>query len=234
MESVETLFNSNLNKTNNNNINTKLNVEQSLISKYSTIIQIFQKEYFEHIPTVRQCYFFPNIDNEIKVANMLRTCKSTLDVCIFALTNHPIGAAIESVFKSGVKVRLIADDECAKFPGGEVYRLASLGIPTKTDNSVKYHMHHKFAVLDNSVIITGSFNWTSQAVKYNQENILFLECPDVAQKYTEAYNKLWSEFIIEITQEAGKKYVDDHNKMAEVKKLEREKKKEEAKKNKSK
>lgn len=60
-------------------------------------------------------------------------------------------------------------------------------------------MHHKFAVLDNSVVITGSFNWTSQAVKFNQENILFYENPWLAQQYTDAYNHLWTTFETEIT-----------------------------------
>jgi cardiolipin hydrolase len=60
-------------------------------------------------------------------------------------------------------------------------------------------MHHKFAVLDESVVITGSFNWTTQAVKNNQENIVFYENKDLAKKYTEEYNKLWTSFITNIS-----------------------------------
>jgi cardiolipin hydrolase len=60
-------------------------------------------------------------------------------------------------------------------------------------------MHHKFAILDKSVVITGSFNWTSQAVKFNQENIIFYENKDIAKKYTEAYDNLWNSFTTVIT-----------------------------------
>lgn len=171
-----------------------------LFMLYSNLYKSIQNEFFKYKPTVQECHFFPNVENEIKVANMLRTCKKTLDIAIFALTNDCIGAAITEVFSRGIKVRIIADDECAKFAGGEIYKLAALGIPTKTDNSVRFHMHHKFAVLDNSVVMTGSFNWTTQAVKFNQENILFYECPEIASQYTEAYNKLWNEFTTEISQ----------------------------------
>lgn len=206
----------------------KLNSEIFAL-KVTTLSRALISHYLEAKPTVRECYFFPNVCNEIKVANMLRTCKQTLDVAIFALTNDKIGASIEEAFKRGVKVRLIADDECAKFPGGEVYRLAALGIPTKTDNSFRYHMHHKFAILDNSVVVTGSFNWTSQAVKYNQENIMFLECPEIARQYTEAYNQLWTTFETSIDVEKAFSLIKDQVDRKAVQMEERKKLKEEAK-----
>jgi phosphatidylserine/phosphatidylglycerophosphate/cardiolipin synthase-like enzyme len=55
-------------------------------------------------------------------------------------------------------------------------------------------MHHKFAILDHAVVMTGSFNWTVQAVKNNQENILFFENPAIANVYLEEFNRLWKEF----------------------------------------
>jgi cardiolipin hydrolase len=129
---------------------------------------------------------------------MLRTCKKTLDVAIFTLTNDKISGAIEEAFKRGIKVRVIADDECCKMIGSDCLKLAAAGIDVKTDDAAKFHMHHKFAILDNSVVITGSFNWTVQAVKNNQENIVFYENPSLANQYTEEYNKLWTEFTTEI------------------------------------
>ncbi len=65
----------------------------------------------------------------------------------------------------------------------------------KTDNSKQFHMHHKFAVIDGAVVITGSFNWTAQAVKNNQENILFLENEKVAKLYKDEFERLWNEFV---------------------------------------
>lgn len=77
-------------------------------------------------PTVLDCHFFPNKENEVHVVNMLRTCKKTLDIAIFTLTNNKISAAIEEAFKRGVKIRLIADDECCKMWGSDVFNLALL------------------------------------------------------------------------------------------------------------
>jgi phosphatidylserine/phosphatidylglycerophosphate/cardiolipin synthase-like enzyme len=77
-------------------------------------------------------------------------------------------------------------------------------------------MHHKFAVLDQSVVITGSFNWTAQAVKFNQENIIFYENKELASSYTEEYNRLWDSFVVSI----GKKEAEVKIKEEEDKKKE--------------
>jgi cardiolipin hydrolase len=56
---------------------------------------------------------------------MLRTCKKSLDIAIFTLTNDKIAAAILESFSRGVKVRVIADDECCKALGSDIWKLAA-------------------------------------------------------------------------------------------------------------
>lgn len=68
-------------------------------------------------------------------------------------------------------------------------------------------MHHKFAVIDHAVVLTGSFNWTTQAVKNNQENILFYENEEIAKKYTVAFNKLWDGFKTVVDENLAKEMV---------------------------
>jgi phosphatidylserine/phosphatidylglycerophosphate/cardiolipin synthase-like enzyme len=161
------------------------------------------------------------------------------------LTNEKIFAAIEEVFNRGVKVRIITDDECCKMVGSEIARCAAIGIPTKTDDNARANMHHKFAIIDNSLVITGSFNWTNQAVKMNQENIIFYENKELATKYTDEYNRLWNEFttvvdphisILKVKEEDEKikKKLEQKEKKKETKKKEKELQKENKKKDKNK
>ena len=171
---------------------------QKFFESYKSLNDFIKDTYYQYKPTLLEAYFFPNESNEVYVCNMLRTCRKSLDIAIFTLTNDKISAAITEAFERGVKIRIIADDECCKMMGSDVTRLAALGIPVKTDDEVRYHMHHKMAIIDDSVLVTGSFNWTTQAVKNNQENIIFMENPDVCKKYKEEYNRLWNEFTTEI------------------------------------
>ena len=207
-----------------------LNIQN--FSTYQALYKFALSEYFQPKPVICECHFFPNAANEEKVVSMLRTCKKTLDIAIFSLTLDSIAEAILEAYQRGIKVRMIADDECAKNKGSNVKLIASVGVPCKTDNAI-YHMHHKFAVLDGSVVIMGSFNWTGQAVKYNQENIFFYEDKNIASQYAQEFERLWNSFNTVIDQKEAAEAVENEAKEEEQKKKEKEakaKEKEKAKK----
>ena len=200
------------------------------LEKYKILINFIIKKYFKPKPVICECYFFPNPSNEQRVVNMFRTCKKTLDLAIFTFTRDSIAQAILEAQQRGVKIRCIGDDGNSKVKGSDVRLLASVGIPCKTDNNLRFHMHNKMAIIDNSVVITGSFNWTSQAVNKNQDNILFIEDKDIASQYTDYYNKIWDSFNTVITKEEAKQYMENEKKAEEAKKAEKEQQKGETKK----
>ena len=201
-----------------------LNIQN--FSTYQALYKFALGEYFQPKPVICECHFFPNASNEEKVVSMLRTCKKTLDIAIFSLTLDSIAEAILEAYQRGIKVRMIADDECAKNKGSNVKLIASVGVPCKTDNAI-YHMHHKFAVLDGSVVIMGSFNWTGQAVKYNQENIFFYEDKNIASQYAQEFERLWNSFTTVIDQKEAAQAVENEAKEEEKKRKEKEAKEKE-------
>jgi phosphatidylserine/phosphatidylglycerophosphate/cardiolipin synthase-like enzyme len=54
------------------------------------------------------------------------------------------------------------------------------------------------------VLITGSFNWTVQAVKSNNENVLMIQNEQLVKEYIREFDELWKEFKEEITPEEAK------------------------------
>ena len=138
---------------------------------------------------------------------MIRTCKKSLNVAIFSLTRDNFAKAIIEAFKKGINVRVIADNEWVKNYGSDIYKLAA-GIPCKTDSSAQYHMHNKYAIIDEIVIIIGSFNWTTQAINNNQENLLFYEDKQIAEQYTKEFNKLWDSFTAVIDKEIALRQIE--------------------------
>jgi cardiolipin hydrolase len=69
-------------------------------------------------------------------------------------------------------------------------------------------MHNKYAIIDESVIVTGSFNWTTQAINNNQENLIFYEDKELASQYLKEFNKLWNEFSTVIDKETALKQIE--------------------------
>ena len=73
-------------------------------------------------------------------------------------------------------------------------RIDASNIPDRCGSNNDYLMHHKFAIVDNTILITGSFNWTMQAVMGNKENIIVTSEPLLLQPFVEEFKKLWIEF----------------------------------------
>ena len=64
----------------------------------------------------------------------------------------------------------------------------------RQDGDPQTNMHHKFAIIDNLVVITGSFNWTTMAAYYNEENVVALGDKSIVKQYNAEFNQLWKYF----------------------------------------
>lgn len=64
----------------------------------------------------------------------------------------------------------------------------NVGIPLWIDDRVAI-AHNKVMIIDNSTVITGSFNFTTSAQKRNAENVLVLrDAPQLAAVYTKDWD----------------------------------------------
>jgi len=98
-------------------------------------------------------------------------------VAMFSFTSRPLARALVRAAQRGVRVRVVQDDGQAKSKYSKYRFLVNKGIPVKLDNRSAY-MHHKFAVIDHKMVITGSYNWTASAKKRNDENLVVLRDPE--------------------------------------------------------
>ena len=52
-------------------------------------------------------------------------------------------------------------------------------------------LHHKFAVIDNKKVITGSFNWSPSAAHTNDETLLVIHSPELVAHFSREMDRLW-------------------------------------------
>jgi len=52
------------------------------------------------------------------------------------------------------------------------------------------YFNHKFAVIDGRDVVTGSFNWTVNAERQNRENLVVLDCPELAQAFSAEWESI--------------------------------------------
>ena len=142
----------------------------------STLIGLLHTTLLEARVATRDVLFFPSMESKARLVRLLKTAQLTCDVCVYTITDDEICDVLLSLHARGVKCRVISDDEQAITQKGScVFRIAEAGIPTVVDEELSYkprspgrrslhrverNMHHKFALIDSSVLVTGSFNWT--------------------------------------------------------------------------
>lgn len=144
-------------------------------------------------PVQPDAWFSPGDDCSGRIGALLRQAKRTLDVCVFTITDDRLADPLLAAHQRGIAVRILTDDEKSHELGSDVDRLRSAGVPLRMDHS-PYHMHHKFAVLDRTVLLTGSYNWTRGAAQFNKENVLTTGDPALVAAYLAAFERLWTEF----------------------------------------
>ncbi|OMH85250.1 Mitochondrial cardiolipin hydrolase [Zancudomyces culisetae] len=139
-------------------------------------------------------YFFPSEDSFQKLISLLKNARRTLDICVFSITDDDIKYAIIDAKNRGVAIRIISDDDQAKGLGADVFELRDEhGIPVRLDNRSSY-MHNKFCVADRNLVLSGSYNWTKNARKNNQENFIITNSRPAVDSFSREFEKLWTLF----------------------------------------
>lgn len=111
---------------------------------------------------------------------------------LFTKTN--IVNAIIDAKKRGVKVRLISDkqESGSKAQREELDLIKAAGIPIKI-NSHRGIMHIKSSIVDNKIATTGSYNYTENATKENDEVFVILNSEKAAQDFEKQFQRMWND-----------------------------------------
>ena len=141
---------------------------------------------------VAEVHFSPGNDCLHCLQHLLRQATSTVDICVFTITDDRIADSVIDAHHRGVVVRVISDDEKANDLGSDLSRLQSLGVAVACDTTPD-HMHHKFAVFDSRVIVSGSYNWTRSAAERNEENLVVSDDARLLRAFQQRFEQLWKE-----------------------------------------
>lgn len=146
-------------------------------------------------------FFSPGEDCLQHISQRLRGCRRTAELCVFTITDDRITRSILDAHHRGVKVRILSDIEKAGDLGSDMQQFRESGIVVKladvrgpNDPNLVGHMHHKFAILDGTRLINGSYNWTRGAASTNFENIVDTSDATLISAFSAEFERLWNLF----------------------------------------
>ena len=145
-----------------------------------------------------QFFFAPVDDINVRVVDAIAQAKSSVHFMAFSYTDDAIGAAMIDAHQRGLEVEGVFERQNAKGTGAEYENLRDAGIPVEVDSNC-YIMHHKTMIIDDRIVITGSYNFTKSAEKSNDENLLLIESPALAAAYQAEYARIKEQALNPLT-----------------------------------
>lgn len=145
------------------------------------------------VASIADVCFSPQHDCASRIVRLFESARTSVDICVFTITDDRITDAITRAHRRGIALRAITDNDKSFDAGSDIERLQRAGISVRIDIT-EFHMHHKFAIFDGALLLNGSYNWTRSAALNNEENFILTSDPKLVQPFRQLFDRLWEHF----------------------------------------
>ena len=129
-------------------------------------------------------FFCPSQPCEESVLNVLQTATRSIHCALYDLRLERIITLLNEKSRS-LSVQVVIDDENKKkLP-------LRPSFPLQADGSYGL-MHNKFCIIDEKTVITGSMNPTENDAHKNNNNLIIIDSPVLAQNYEQEFQEMWN------------------------------------------
>lgn len=131
-------------------------------------------------------YFAPEDDVMEKVIDTIGSSKESIHFMAFSFTDEELAKEMISRSTSGVIVEGIFETSGADTDYSQCKTLLGKGMDIRLDGNPRT-FHHKVIIIDNRIVILGSFNFSRNADTNNDENLLIVYDTNLAHEYELEY-----------------------------------------------
>lgn len=140
----------------------------------------------------------------------LNSATKSVDLALFVFSEQRLANILETDHQKGVQVRALIDPDFIYREYSNALDMMGVSFSNKCKSEVDNHwqqpivtvgvpqlfkgdlLHHKFGVVDQEIVITGSHNWSAAANKNNDEVLLVIYSPTVAAHYQREFERLYT------------------------------------------
>lgn len=139
-------------------------------------------------------HFSPNGNCQEAILDKIKQAKRNIYVQSYTFTSFPIANELIKAKERGIKVTIITDLGQIKAMKSQIESLIENGLDVRYLKIKGLH-HSKTIVIDDCIVITGSYNFTKAAEYRNVENLVIIEDKAVTRKYKINLEKLFGKSI---------------------------------------
>lgn len=174
--------------------NTRLSILAFLVLILSITISIS--------PLAKTEVYFSLYDNPQKeIIKNINQAEAFINIAMYVFTDKEMATSLINAQDKGTKVRVYLDkaqiESTYSISRFLVQKVIKVRISTNN-----YIMHNKFAIIDNRILLTGSYNWTFSANNRNDENLMVIDDPELIKIFQNQFINLWTnKFNLERTRQ---------------------------------
>jgi phosphatidylserine/phosphatidylglycerophosphate/cardiolipin synthase-like enzyme len=141
-----------------------------------------------------EVYFAPEDKAAGRIVELIQDSQKSINFLAYSFTSNDIGKAVMERAQAGVHVSGVMDDGQIKASKGTEYDpFMQAGLDVRLDGNQDGLMHHKVIIIDQKIVITGSYNFSVSAETTNDENVVIIFSPEVAAKYMEEFQRVYGQ-----------------------------------------
>lgn len=158
------------------------------------------------------------------IGKTVNIATQSIQMALFVFSDQPLVNLLDAVHQKGADIKALIDpgfayrpysealdmlgitlaEDCRYEPSNRPWQraIASVGVPRMPPGDL---LHHKFGIVDQKIVITGSHNWTAAANTGNDETVLVVHNPTVTAHYQREFERLYTNAILGIPPAIQKK-----------------------------
>ncbi|MGQ0601474.1 MAG: phospholipase D-like domain-containing protein [Anaerolineales bacterium] len=137
-------------------------------------------------------YFSPNGGVAAHLLDVLRAARSSVHFMAFAFTREDFANVLIDKVGQGVTVQGVFERrQVAAGSDGAWNALRRAGLDVRLDGN-SYNLHSKVFIVDQQIVVVGSYNFSRNAEENNNENVLVIHDPEIAAAYFAEWQKVWA------------------------------------------
>lgn len=139
-----------------------------------------------------EVYFSPDDGVLSHLLELVSAAQHSIYFMAYSFTSDELAQALLRRGAAGVEVRgVFEEDQYFANLGTEFDNLLAGGLEVRLDGNLD-HMHHKVLIIDEQIVVTGSYNFSANAEERNDENVLVIHSSDVAAQFLEEFQRVFN------------------------------------------
>ena len=139
-----------------------------------------------------ETYFSPDDNTSTRIVELVLEADKRINILAYSFTSDEIAAAMLERASQGVNVTgVFEENQYYSNTGTEFDNLAAAGLDVRLDGNDR-NMHHKVIIIDDEIVILGSYNFSRNAEERNDENTLIIHNPQLAAQFLAEFERVFA------------------------------------------